>query len=1193
MPEEPTPAQVVEMLSNAQRRRWREGERVLAETYLEQHPTLAADAACAVELIFHEFLLREEAGEAPQPGEYLARFPQFAERLTILFEVDGALEPARWVDARGADTVPQGSALGNGAAADEHLPAVPGYEMIAEVGRGGMGVVYKARHRALNRVVALKMIVAGGHATTQELARFRAEAEMVARLQHPHIVQVHDVGGHAGCPYMALEYVDGGSLAQHLTGTPLPARQAARLAEVLARAVQAAHERGVIHRDLKPANILLSSRSKVPNSPLESRTSNLEPGPLDLELWEPKITDFGLAKSLAEGGTVRTQTGVALGTPSYMAPEQAAEAKDVGPAADVYALGAILYELLTGRPPFRAETLLETLNQVRSQEPVSPSRLQPHLPRDLTTICLKCLQKDPHRRYASALDLAEDLRRFLAGEPIQAQPVGRAERLWRWCRRNPKLAGMMGVAATLLVLIAASTSVLSLLLGAALERSQQAERAGQEELFRALLARAQAERSTGRRGQRFTSLETIAKALALARELGLPPERVHDLRNEAIAALCLPDAQVAQEWDGYPAGSCNVSFDGALRHYARTDQGGAFTVRRVSDDEEIARGPGPGSRTYPMLSPDGRFLAVCAEYPPDGPSLGRVQVWRLGGEEPVAVIDEWATAGEAYDFSPDSRLFLLGLKDGFRMYELPSGKLLRKLQPPPPGPCLLVNVRFNPKFPVFAVQRDRSGVVQVRDLQTGKVLTELSHPQMTSLLPVAWHPDGKTLAVSCQDHNIYLWDVHKPNKYLRILEGHKSFGIRLAFSPGGDLLASNDWHQVLRLWDPHRGRQLFETPFSWDTLSFGPDGRLAADAFDGKLRLLRVAAGREFRTLGPNPASDQRGYRFLAISPDGRLLVTAGHDRHWQFDRLAFLDLASGEELAALPVRDTWPVRFEPSGALWTYAPTGLLRWPVRQEPIAPGLWRVGPPETLTPIGTVDTFGANETVGSSADGQVLAFPRHDDGALLVHRDRPGKPIRLAPHVVRYCAVSPDGCWVATGSHFAQAVQVKVWDGRTGKHAQDLRLPVPGAAEVGFSPDGRWLATTGGECRLWEVGSWRPGPRFDGRVFAFSPDSQVLAVEDGPGAVQLVDPDTGKQYARLEAPTQTRFLGLWFTPDGTQLVAAGLQSQALHVWDLRLLRTELKTLGLDWGDDYLPAAPAAAAPLRVEVDGGTLFPGKAP
>src|SRR5262245_42558131 len=291
----------------------------------------------------------------------------------------------------------------------------PGYEVLAILGRGGMGIVYKAKQLGLNRVVALKMILSGAHASLEERARFQAEAEAVGNIHHPGIVQVYQSGTHEGMPFLAMEFCPGGSLSERLKGTPLPPAEAARLVEALARAVESAHQRGIIHRDLKPGNVLLDQKG------------------------DPKISDFGLAKRLQrEDATV---TGSVMGTPSYMSPEQARGEK-VGPAADVYSLGATLYECLTGLPPFRAASRDETLRQMMETEPVPVRTLQPKTPRDLETICLKCLQKEPGHRYESAAALADDLGRFLRHEPIVARPVGAVERLVKWVRRRPTLAAL-------------------------------------------------------------------------------------------------------------------------------------------------------------------------------------------------------------------------------------------------------------------------------------------------------------------------------------------------------------------------------------------------------------------------------------------------------------------------------------------------------------------------------------------------------------------------------------------------------------------------------------------------------------------------------------------------------------------------------------------------------------------------------
>jgi tetratricopeptide (TPR) repeat protein len=421
------------LLRQDQRERWQRGDRVRIEDYVAQRPDLKADPEGVLDLIYNEIVLREERGDDPRLQEYLDRFPEFEADLRLQFQVHQALEDKSLTRVTMAS--PEGPPTRPRLRPGAH-PCVGDYEIVGELGRGGMGVVYRAYQPSLKRDVALKMILAGAHASAKDKDRFRIEAEAAARLQHPNIVQIYQVGEDEGCPFIAFELIEGSSLDRQLRGPGLPLKQAAELIEILARAMHHAHERGIVHRDLKPSNILL-----VHTADAEAVAPHVAPATRPLF---PKITDFGLAK-LTDEQAPQTASGSLLGTPTYMAPEQAVgRSRDVDRRADVYALGAILYELLTAMPPFEGTSMLDTLHKVRFEEPVRPIHLKPGLPRDLETICLKCLHKDPAHRYDTALDLADDLRRFLTHEPVRARPASAGERVFKWIKRRPTVAALLG-----------------------------------------------------------------------------------------------------------------------------------------------------------------------------------------------------------------------------------------------------------------------------------------------------------------------------------------------------------------------------------------------------------------------------------------------------------------------------------------------------------------------------------------------------------------------------------------------------------------------------------------------------------------------------------------------------------------------------------------------------------------------------
>lgn len=436
---DPSADDVVSIVRVDQQRRWQDGSGLRFDEYMHQLPLLGGNRDAQLALAVSEFHCRSRAGESPQLREYVDRFPGFAEALAAEdgpAERDPAELDTATIHPEQATLIPGNDAPAAGGGVDSPRVSLGDYELIEEIARGGMGVVIKARHVKLNRTVALKMILAGQFANADDIRRFYVEAEAAARLDHPNIVPIYEVGEINGQHFFAMRYVEGASLAGKISAGPLSPKQAARITRSVAAAVHYAHEKGVIHRDLKPANVLLDGNG------------------------QPLVTDFGLAKPI-ESDRGLTASGQILGTPGYMAPEQAlGKTHETGPASDTYSLGAVLYALLTGRPPFQSASVLETLRHVVEREPAPPSQLNPSVPRDLETICLKCLSKEPAQRYATAEALADDLGCYLSGRPVTARPVSLPTRCWRWCRRNPVIAGLSAAVAVCLVVgTAVSTSL--------------------------------------------------------------------------------------------------------------------------------------------------------------------------------------------------------------------------------------------------------------------------------------------------------------------------------------------------------------------------------------------------------------------------------------------------------------------------------------------------------------------------------------------------------------------------------------------------------------------------------------------------------------------------------------------------------------------------------------------------------------
>jgi WD40 repeat protein/tRNA A-37 threonylcarbamoyl transferase component Bud32 len=1034
----------------------------------------------------------------------------------------------------------------------EAPPRLAGYEIVGELGRGGMSVVYKARQLGPGRVVALKVLLGGAHAATERRARLLAEADAIARLQHPHIVQIHEASHDDGLLFLALEFMGGGSLAKQLDGRAQPPVQAAALMETLARAVHYAHQCGVIHRDLKPTNILLTADGI------------------------PKITDFGLAKYDRND---LTATGEMLGTPSYMAPEQAAgDNRAVGPAADVYGLGSVLFELLTGRPPFRAETVLAALEQVRSREVTSPSLVQPGLPRDLCTICLTCLQKEPTRRYASAADLAEDLRRFQAGESIAARPMGTPERCWRWCRRNPGWAAMLAGVAGLLVVVAVVSTVLALGLDAEAAKARRAERNANEKLYRSLLAEAQASRWSGRPGQQHNGLAALREAVSLIAPLGLDQLALSQMRSEAIACKALTDLRVIEQWPAeHPFWNSEVAWDADLKRYTSCDPKGIVRVRQAGSGTEVVHLPPPNvpvAFVVPCFSPNGRFLAVT--YWTEG-GEARALVWDLIGGH--AAVQFPASQGiRVLGFDPDSRHVVAARGDGpLGLWDLCSGAE-KRLQ----GGFRAERIAFHPNGRQLAYTGRALAEVGILDLDTGTVVKRLPHP--AEVWTLAWSPDGRLMAAGCEDRKVHVWDTWHWHEQA-VLEGHHRPVSAVAFSPAGDVLASSSLDGTTFLWDPVGGIALLSA--AGRCLGFSrSDGRVAFQR-GVQMGIWELVRGMACRQLRYGRAGNRKFQHSIVsiedvdFCSDGRLMAASGNDG------IHFWDVSIGSEIGFLPVGRQETIFFDSKGTrLFTYGRVGLHCWPIVPDLLTPSVLRIGPPQRLDVPANKQYLRAAQ----ARSGQLLAINNdaHTAVVLLDTAQLSTKAIARGLRVTKF-DLSPDGRWLAL-----HGVDVRVLDIAGDRF---LEPSPPGMAEraharVAFSPDGRWLvAGRQRDFLVWPVGQWAENPLTlprentgDGEgALAFSRDSRLLAITRTPAEVQLIDLASFTEVARLLAPDARAIDCMRFSPDGSQLAVA-TQNHVIQLWDLRTICRDLHKMDLNW---ELPAyAPKTSSPGPLQV---MLFP----
>jgi WD40 repeat protein len=1053
------------------------------------------------------------------------------------------------------------------------FPRIRGYDILGVIGTGGMGVVYAARHRELGRKVAIKTLRGDALADPEFRERFRAEAEAIAKLQHPNVIQVFEVGQveraynerHAG-PFIVLELVDGGSLAQH-TDAPQSPAFAARTVETLARAAHAAHQLGVVHRDLKPANVLLT------------RTG------------EPKIADFGIAKQIGPAGAAEglTRAGTVMGTPEYMAPEQL-EGQTVAPAIDVYALGVILYELLTARVPFQGATFADTMMLAAREEPVSPRRLQPAVPRDLETICLKCLEKNPAKRYESAAALADDLTSFLAGRTIKARAVGSGERTARWARRNPAVA----ILSLALCVVAVGG------LGGIVWKLDDAR-------ANAARANANADRANASAG---TARQALDDANEAARKERFERYRINLLA--ASGALRLYDTNAARraldeapgEFRDWVWNLLTAQLDKSLYVFPHVDtrtQLESFAARglwaqgldttgavRVWNTVERAEYviAGPEVRpTNPALSDDGARIVyidgnndVIVREVPSGrlvrtvPGRGyrgmaavfdrRGIALHLTGElaPPAkgrfASVWDMKTGARLSEFTHPTAWSLLISPDGgtvavrepgdkLSLWDARTGRerhVLKEQTEP------LLTMRFSPTGDRFlAVSPYDWDAVRVWDTDTGRLVAHLTGHE-NQMNHMAFSPDGERLLTCSMDRTVRLWDVSKssPAKSvargpLQTLVGHTGWVHYAAFSPDGARIVSASHDRTIRFWDAETGREqvvLHGHTSEVQRVAFGPDGSTVCSAgSDGTVRLWD-ARGSERGTVIRGHKNFVYG---VAFHPDGKRVASAAWDgtaRVW--------DATGGRELLCLKHGDTKivvAVAFHPNGKLlaslsrdnsvrlWD-ADTGLLihRWEVTN--------RVWPDGRLV----FDATGDRIAVGGPT-GRVHLLDVNTKTEIGV--------IEPVPSCIRDLAFSPDGNTLVTVGD-DNGNLVRVWEVRTRKLVRELTGHRGTCYSVSFTPDGGLLASASndGFVRLWDTKSWAcVGEMRNGTTVysvGFTTDGKLLAVACADNVIRIWDVAQRQELAELSGHTEYVH-ALAFSPDGTRLVS-GSGDKTLRVWD---------------------------------------------
>jgi WD40 repeat protein len=987
------------------------------------------------------------------------------------------------------------------------LPRFGDYELLEEIAHGGMGVVYRARQISLKRTVAVKMLLLGQFSSEQSIQRFRREANAVASLQHANIVAVHEVGAVEGQPFFSMDFIEGRSLATIIRKNPLPARTAAQYCYSIAEAIAYAHARGVIHRDLKPSNILIDIFDQV------------------------RITDFGLAKQLHDSSDL-TLTGHLLGSPNYLPPEVASgQQREATVLGDVYSIGALLYESLTGRPPFLAESVQETLLKIRDTEIAAPRFLQPHVPRDLETICLKCLEKEPQKRYADARELVEDLDHFLKNEPIHARSVGPIGKSWRWCRRKPALAASLSLILILLSIVIIGSPIALYRINTALHRAEAGELKARQnqyaadmngayqsilggDLFRAvqLLKRHRPENNSDLRGWEWRYLWQQSQ--------GEPETILGFHTNGVTAAGFLSDGRTA-----YSAGN-----DKMVRFWELASK---KQVRMFTHENSI---------TGCAVSPDGRWMAtsVAGQLSDEGP----LRLWKLeSGQSEILTTNFWLRPNSTL-FSPDSTL--LASVDNYKGVRLWSITTRREITNMPAyfhhsGP---LGIAFSPDSRTLAYSENDVGDIVLWDIATQSPRERLkAHKLYVNCL--AFMPDGQRLVSSSMDKTAKLWSLADGDRTFKDLNVSAEY---LRLSLDGMVLGtlSGDRPQVILLQETSSGVQIRELMGHEDVLSdaaFSPDGKsMITSSADGTVRLWPVhpVSKREdaHRYTGPVEKLHAGTGTALCPSPDGRsLLVVYSNSTFSIWDTLSLTESA----------RQPLPVTGFQCAALASSA--NVAAFVGQNGKIF--LWHANSKageEFSLPIKE-----ASSRAVFSRDGQCLAIGGwHDVWVFATATKRFIRQLHFRDEatglddVVMSLSFAGDGQKILAGFYYGA---VRVWD----LTKQNRELIFNGGDHqirgVTISPDGQTIYAAGAHVLAWDLSAQRPIFSFRPRQLNYhgcsiSPDGRRLAVGGGDGMITIWDLASRREVITLKGHARS-IEDLFFLGDGNTLVSIGLDE--VRVW----------------------------------------------